>query len=84
MQNTCSINPFTASAHGYASSVLFQPSRYCLLRAIIGIFYYYAKMLVSLTVGKVDAGVAVLLTQDKRLVSKVPFTPSRHADHSID
>jgi hypothetical protein len=25
-------------------------------------------MLVSLTVGKVDAGVAVLLTQDKRLV----------------
>lgn len=26
-------------------------------------------MLVSLTVGKVDAGVAVLLTQDKRLVS---------------
>jgi hypothetical protein len=27
-----------------------------------------AKMLVSLTVGKVDAGVAVLLTQDNRLV----------------
>lgn len=27
-------------------------------------------MLVSLTVGKVDAGVAVLLTQDNRLVSK--------------
>jgi hypothetical protein len=27
------------------------------------------KMLVSLTVGKVDAGVAVLLTQDNRLVS---------------
>jgi hypothetical protein len=26
-------------------------------------------MLVSLTVGKVDAGVAVLLTDDKRLVS---------------
>lgn len=26
------------------------------------------KMLVSLTVGKVDAGVAVLLTEDKRLV----------------
>lgn len=26
-------------------------------------------MLISLTVGKVDAGVAVLLTQDKRLVS---------------
>jgi len=26
-------------------------------------------MLVSLTVGKVDAGVAVLLTEDKRLVS---------------
>ena len=30
-------------------------------------------MLVSLTVGKVDAGVAVLLTQDNRLVS---FSPS--------
>ena len=28
-----------------------------------------SKMLVSLTVGKVDAGVAVLLTEDKRLVS---------------
>lgn len=28
-------------------------------------------MLVSLTVGKVDAGVAVLLTEDKRLVSKL-------------
>ena len=27
-----------------------------------------AKMLISLTVGKVDAGVAVLLTEDKRLV----------------
>jgi hypothetical protein len=26
------------------------------------------RMLISLTVGKVDAGVAVLLTQDKRLV----------------
>lgn len=31
-------------------------------------------MLVSLTVGKVDAGVAVLLTQDNRLVSsRFPF-----------
>lgn len=30
-------------------------------------------MLVSLTVGKVDAGVTVLLTQDKRLVSRVFF-----------
>lgn len=29
----------------------------------------FAAMLVSLTVGKVDAGVAVLLTEDKRLVS---------------
>jgi hypothetical protein len=28
----------------------------------------YLAMLVSLTVGKVDAGVAVLLTEDKRLV----------------
>lgn len=27
-------------------------------------------MLISLTVGKVDAGVAVLLTEDKRLVSQ--------------
>jgi hypothetical protein len=32
-------------------------------------------MLVSLTVGKVDAGVAVLLTEDKRLVS------SQYLDH---
>ena len=31
-------------------------------------------MLVSLTVGKVDAGVAVLLTEDKRLV-RHPRTP---------
>jgi len=31
-------------------------------------------MLVSLTVGKVDAGVAVLLTEDKRLV-RVPMPP---------
>ncbi len=32
-------------------------------------------MLISLTVGKVDAGVAVLLTEDKRLVSAVlPYT----------
>jgi hypothetical protein len=31
-------------------------------------------MLVSLTVGKVDAGVAVLLTEDKRLVC--PLIPS--------
>jgi hypothetical protein len=30
-------------------------------------------MLVSLTVGKVDAGVAVLLTQDNRLVSFHPL-----------
>ena len=29
---------------------------------------YLEIMLVSLTVGKVDAGVAVLLTEDKRLV----------------
>ena len=32
-------------------------------------------MLISLTVGKVDAGVAVLLTEDKRLVSKSPSLP---------
>ncbi|KAF2454572.1 hypothetical protein BDY21DRAFT_260315, partial [Lineolata rhizophorae] len=34
-------------------------------------------MLISLTVGKVDAGVAVLLTEDKRLV-----TPDNHPSHS--
>lgn len=31
-------------------------------------------MLVSLTVGKVDAGVAVLLTEDKRLVKMPSFS----------
>lgn len=35
-------------------------------------------MLFSLTVGKVDAGVAVLLTQDKRLVSSVLPTYYTH------
>ena len=34
-------------------------------------------MLVSLTVGKVDAGVAVLLTEDKRLVSIVQSNAGR-------
>jgi hypothetical protein len=36
-------------------------------------------MLISLTVGKVDAGVAVLLTEDKRLVREPedPLHPSR-------
>lgn len=34
-------------------------------------------MLVSLTVGKVDAGVAVLLTEDKRLVSAQHPLPNR-------
>jgi hypothetical protein len=29
-------------------------------------------MLIQLTVGKVDAGVAVLLTEDKRLVGSLP------------
>ncbi len=33
-------------------------------------------MLISLTVGKVDAGVAVLLTQDKRLVCALPARSS--------
>lgn len=33
------------------------------------------KMLISLTVGKVDAGVAVLLTEDKRLV-RSPQSPA--------
>lgn len=38
------------------------------------------EMLISLTVGKVDAGVAVLLTEDKRLVSfhYTPMPPRRH------
>ncbi|KAL8891487.1 MAG: hypothetical protein Q9192_005737 [Flavoplaca navasiana] len=37
-------------------------------------------MLISLTVGKVDAGVAVLLTEDKRLRLPLrnPFNPSNH------
>lgn len=33
------------------------------------VFQPNATMLISLTVGKVDAGVAVLLTEDKRLVN---------------
>jgi hypothetical protein len=36
-------------------------------------------MLVSLTVGKVDAGVAVLLTQDNRLVSSNPWSPAPYS-----
>lgn len=36
-------------------------------------------MLVSLTVGKVDAGVAVLLTQDNRLVSSNPWSPTPYS-----
>jgi hypothetical protein len=39
-------------------------------------------MLVSLTVGKVDAGVAVLLTEDKRLVSVQHLLPI-HSHPSI-
>lgn len=35
-------------------------------------------MLISLTVGKVDAGVAVLLTEDKRLVSRYTHPLLRH------
>jgi len=42
------------------------------------------KMLVSLTVGKVDAGVAVLLTEDKRLVSpSMPLSAQRSAGASL-
>ena len=42
------------------------------------------KMLVSLTVGKVDAGVAVLLTEDKRLVSlPKPLSAQRSAGASL-
>lgn len=38
-------------------------------------------MLVSLTVGKVDAGVAVLLTEDKRLVG--PLNALRRPCNSL-
>ena len=42
-------------------------------------------MLVSLTVGKVDAGVAVLLTEDKRLVdthsTQQPAEPSANSNN---
>ncbi|KAF2116639.1 hypothetical protein BDV96DRAFT_611901 [Lophiotrema nucula] len=40
-------------------------------------------MLVSLTVGKVDAGVAVLLTEDKRLVG-IPYCPLEAMPHLIE
>ena len=40
-------------------------------------------MLVSLTVGKVDAGVAVLLTEDKRLVSAQHRFPTASVIQSI-
>lgn len=44
-------------------------------------------MLVSLTVGKVDAGVAVLLTEDKRLVcdlsAQLPACPLALHAHAI-
>lgn len=36
------------------------------------------EMLISLTVGKVDAGVAVLLTPDKRLVSQFEKSQRGH------
>jgi hypothetical protein len=39
-------------------------------------------MLVSLTVGKVDAGVAVLLTEDKRLVSCDTFQSATMTLHT--
>ena len=35
-------------------------------------------MLISLTVGKVDAGVAVLLTEDKRLVRASAASSPQH------
>jgi hypothetical protein len=41
------------------------------------------EMLVSLTVGKVDAGVAVLLTEDKRLVRAPRLPPRRTAGASL-
>lgn len=40
-------------------------------------------MLVSLTVGKVDAGMAVLLTEDKRLVS-IESAPEAGAHLSLN
>jgi len=41
-------------------------------------------MLVSLTVGKVDAGVAVLLTEDKRLVGlPMPLSTQHSAGASL-
>lgn len=42
-----------------------------------------ANMLISLTVGKVDAGVAVLLTEDKRLVSPQWDTKSNLAPETL-
>lgn len=41
------------------------------------------KMLISLTVGKVDAGVAVLLTEDKRLV-RILLSPIGHSKSLIN
>ena len=41
-------------------------------------------MLVSLTVGKVDAGVAVLLTEDKRLVRPLAKTNPAQARRNSD
>ena len=40
-------------------------------------------MLVSLTVGKVDAGVAVLLTEDKRLVRPPMRHRHRHCNPAL-
>ena len=59
----------STSFQSTATAVLDSPialysSKSLYLRPRIGL----ANMLVSLTVGKVDAGVAVLLTQDNRLV----------------
>ena len=43
----------------------------------------FPKMLISLTVGKVDAGVAVLLTEDKRLVRSSTLLPFSTIDCAV-
>lgn len=43
----------------------------CAVYEISDFFLHGITMLFSLTVGKVDAGVAVLLTEDKRLVCAI-------------
>lgn len=51
-----------------ATAVLDSPLLFVIQAVVFDLQTGLSKMLVSLTVGKVDAGVAVLLTQDNRLV----------------